>query len=125
MANYLPKGRERMAELGQMAGRKSGETRRRNALLIRMLDLASVQAKVDGNLTLDQVEEAMRPQKLAGGNHDTDWRCPKCRHFNSIDRRMCSQCSAWAPKNGRLTRAALRERAAEHRTAAILRKYGL
>jgi hypothetical protein len=90
-----------------------------------MFDLGSVFAKTGGKVTLDQVEEAMRPQNLAGGDHAQDWRCPKCHHFNNIDRRMCSQCSAWAPKNGRLTRAALRERAAEHRTAAILRKYGL
>ena len=124
-ANYLPKGRDRMVELGRTAGRKSGGARRRNALLIRMFDLASVWAKTGGNFTPDQVELAMRPKSMRGGNHDTDWRCPKCHHFNSIQRRMCAQCFAGAPKNGRLTKAALREKAAEHRTAAILREYGL
>jgi hypothetical protein len=66
---------------------------------------------------------AKRP-KLSGGSHDTDWRCPYCRHFNSIKRRLCAQCVR-SPGNGRLTRAALRERVAEHRVEAILSKRGL
>lgn len=75
--------------------------------------------------TLDEIEEALRPVNRHGGSHDHDWRCPSCRHFNSEKRRACAKCKSLAPANGRLTRAALHERGLEHRTQAVLRKFGL
>jgi hypothetical protein len=125
MPNYLAKGTDRMRELGSLGGVKSGEVRRRNAFLIRMLDLYTVQGMIGEDFTLDQIAAAMRPVDQSAGDHSTDWRCPKCDHFNTIKRFHCRECGSIAPKNGRLTRAALRERQAEHRTDAILRKHGL
>jgi hypothetical protein len=125
MPNYLPKGRERMRELGSRGGLKSGEVRRRNAFLIRMLDLYSVQGMIGENFTLDQIAAAMHPVDLSSSDHSTDWRYPRCGHFNSHKSHFCRECASIAPKNGSLTRAALLERQAEHKTSAILRKHGL
>jgi hypothetical protein len=125
MANHSPKGTEKMRALGRLGGQKSGEIRRRNAFLLRMLDLYSVRGMLGGHLTLEQVAEAMRPPDQSSGDHDTDWRCPRCGHFSSFKRRACAKCASLAPANGRLTRAALRERQAEHRTQAILAKHGI
>ena len=75
--------------------------------------------------TFEQIFEALRPVDHRGGSHDDDWRCPGCHHFNSEKRRTCAKCKAVAPRNGRLTRKALRERAEEHRTRAILARHGL
>jgi hypothetical protein len=70
--------------------------------------------------------EVLERSNCSGGSHDCDWRCPNqdCRHFNSIKRRACAACGE-IPDNGRMTRKALRERAAEHRIVAILGKHGL
>jgi integrase len=42
-----------------------------------------------------------------------DWQCPRCGHFTCGKVDICSKCGAWAPEDERLTRAALREQAAE------------
>jgi hypothetical protein len=126
MANYLPKGRARMSALGRLGGRCSGETRRRNAFTLKMASLFSVWYTCQkGGCTNEEIIEALQPIDARGGGHDDDWRCPSCHHFNSEKRRACAKCKAVAPMNGRLTRKALRERAEEHRTMAILRKHGL
>ena len=64
--------------------------------------------------TVEEVIEAMRPPDLSSGDHVTDWRCPLCHDLNSIKRRACATCNGVPPGNQRLTRAALRERRAEH-----------
>jgi hypothetical protein len=66
----------------------------------------------------------MRPVDRRGGSDDTDWRCPECHRFNSTYSRQCRKCKAIAPWNGRVTRKALREKAAEHAITAILAKHG-
>jgi hypothetical protein len=129
MANHLAKGRERMRALGSAGGKKSGEARRLNAYELDML-----KALVFRTCTWEEFWQST-PQELldrhlfrekhAGGSHESDWRCPKCRHYNTFKLGICSKCRELAPTNGRLTRKALRERAAEHRTRAILRKHGL
>ena len=78
-----------------------------------------------GGFANEEIVEALEPLDARGGSHDDDWRCPSCRHFNSEKRRARAKCEAVAPMNGRRTRKALRERAAEHRNAAILGKHGL
>ena len=90
----------------------SGETRHRKKVA-RMLGMPEIPAEL-----------AKQPNR-SGGSHENDWRCATCRGFNSINSRSCSKCGSLAPANGRMTRRALRERAAEHRTEAILREYGL
>jgi len=71
--------------------------------------------------------EAPKGPNRSGGSQDSDWRCtnPECRQYNSIQRRVCAKCNTVSPRNGRRTRKALRERAAEHRIAAILGKHGI
>jgi uncharacterized paraquat-inducible protein A len=125
MPNYLAKGVERMRELGRQGGLKSGETRRANAFTLRMAAFYVVWDMTGKHFSPVHILEAMRPEDRSSGDHDTDWRCPACHHFNSIKSRACAKCKAVAPANGRLTRKALRERAADHRTMAILRKRGL
>jgi len=67
----------------------------------------------------------VEPRKnISGGSHDSDWHCPYCRHYNSIQRRCCAKCCR-VVGNGRRTKAKLRELAEEHRLDAILRKHGL
>jgi hypothetical protein len=145
MPNYRAKGSELMRELGRRGGVKSGETRSRKR--IERL-LAEYQWRKYGikpvagddrypasvyyvweftgrRFTLEQISEAMRPEDKRGGSHNTDWRCPHCGNFSSIKRWYCGVCHHIAPMNGRLTRAALRERSAEHRTQAILSKFGI
>jgi hypothetical protein len=144
MPNYHPKGVEYMRTLARRGGLESGETRRlkrvRRILEQRafqkfgiapppLMDrrTALVHEVWEGTgrrFTLEQIAKAMRPVDRRGGSHDTDWRCPYCRHANSIKQRSCAKCFK-SPANGRMTRAARRERAAEHRTQAILRKHGL
>jgi hypothetical protein len=124
MANHSPKGAEYMRTLARRGAEKSVETRRKKkALKILIADYATQHGIKLDPASLD-VRPAKRPNR-SGGSHDTDWRCPCCRHFNSIKRRACAKCHSLGPANGRLTRAALRELAAEHRTAAILAKHGL
>jgi len=111
-----------MRLLGQRGGLKSGDVRRAKKLRKIIGQYAAAHGiALDG--ALPPVESIERPNR-SGGSHDTDWRCPYCRHFNSIKRRSCVKC-AKSPANGRLTRSALRERAAEHRTQATLRRFGL
>jgi uncharacterized paraquat-inducible protein A len=106
-----------MRELGRRGGVKSGETRRQNAFTLRMAALYSVWEMTGRQFTPQEVMEAMRPQHQYSGDHETDWRCPQCHHFNSAKRWACAQCKTVSPQNGRLTRAALRELAAEHPNA--------
>ena len=126
MANFLPKGRERMRNLGRSGGLESGKKRRLNAITLKIASWYPVwDVCQSAGCTDEEIVEALRPIDARGGGHDDDWRCPGCHHFNSAKRRTCAECKAVAPKNGRLTRKALRERAEEHRTRAILDKYGL
>jgi hypothetical protein len=124
MANYLPKGRERMRTLGQLGGMSSGEIRRQNAFTLKMANLFSFWFDCQkGGLTDEEIIEGLRRPDARGGSHEYDWRCPGCHHVNSEKRRMCAKCEAMAPENGRQTRKALRERAEEHKVAAILKKH--
>jgi hypothetical protein len=100
-----------MRELAPRGGRASAETRRKNKAA-KILGLPPVPAEL---LT--------RPNR-SGGSHDNDWRCPYCRHVNSIKRQSCAEC-AKKPANGRMTKAARRAREKEHRTRAYLAKFGL
>jgi hypothetical protein len=131
MANYSPKGIERMRALGRVGGVKSGEARRNNAGLLCILraisngPISAEEAWISTPAEIISRAEQERKPNCAGGSHDLDWRCPHCRHFNSIKRRACAKCKAVSPKNGRLTRAELRVRAEEHRTQAILAMHGL
>jgi hypothetical protein len=52
---------------------------------------------------------------------ELDWRCPECHSFDN-NAGSARTARAFAPRNGRATRPALREPAAERRTQAILRK---
>lgn len=122
MPNYSAKGVEKMRALARLGGLKSAETRR----LKRAMKILAPYARergIDLDAVLAGAEPVMRPN-LSGGSHDTDWRCPYCRRFNSTKRRSCAKCGR-TPANGRWTRAALRARAAEHRTQAILMNHGL
>ena|SRR5579862_7870710 len=125
MANNNAKGVERMRQLGRLGGVKSGEARRRNAITLKLIPFLSVWDMTGQSFSGEEILEAMRPADLSSGDHDTDWRCPHCGHFTSLKSRSCARCKAVSPANGRLTREALRERAAEHRTAAILRSHDL
>ena len=124
-----------MRELGRRGGVKSGEKRSQRRIE-RLLGIKPVTVDDAGFLhwvwqvtgrqfTLEQIAEEMRPVDNRGGSHDTDWRCPECGHFSSIKQRDCTKCYSAGPSNGRLTRAALRARSAEHRNAAILARFGL
>jgi len=108
MANYFPKGVERMRYLGRVGGYKSGIVRRRNSLTLRLAGLYSVWEMTGGQFTGEEILEELRPPDLSSGDHRTDWHCP-CGHFNSRKRRACAKCRVVAPKCGMLTRAALRE----------------
>jgi hypothetical protein len=117
-----------MRELARRGGLKSGETRRgKRAERI----IAEFARSTDAPASLsDQIDALVHDgffqrENRSGGSHDSDWRCPQCHGFNSIKSRMCSHCGAFSPTNGRLTKAALRARAAEHRTTAILHNHGL
>jgi len=126
MANYTRRSVKYMRELGRRGGLKSGETRRLKRASQIVADYASQKGTgVPFEMTKLLPEAVLKPESRAGGSRDTDWRCRECRHFNSLKSRACSKCRTVSPTNGRLTRAALRERQAEHRTKAILRKYGL
>jgi hypothetical protein len=148
MANYLPKGRERMRALARSGGLASGETRR----LKRVGRIAGEWAHrkwgislpvipddgylpavhelwriLGGRYTLEECEEALRPTDRRGGSHKNDWRCmdPSCRHRNNIKSRACAKCKRPGPLNGRLTRDALDAKQKEHRTQGYLRKFDL
>ena len=117
MPNYTPKGAETMRKLARTGGLKSAETRRRTRDRNSLME----------SLGRDPIPAAMlkaKPPNRSGGSPETDWRCPQCRHFNSIKRRMCAKCGQ-SPVKRRLTRKALRVRAEEHRVQAILRKHRL
>jgi hypothetical protein len=128
MPNHHAKGREQMRKLGRKGGLASGEKRRMKKFEAWLVVVAS-ELGVDMSALLlhSALRRAgfFRGPKRSGGSHEYDWRCPSCHHFNSEKRRACAKCKALAPMNGRLTRKALRERAEEHRIAAILRKHGL
>ena len=80
----------------------------------------------EGGCTTAEFIEGLRPLDRRGGSHNDDWRCPKCHHFTTSQTRLCARCGYSAPPGGRpMTRKALRELAAEHRTRAILAKHGL
>ena len=132
-----------MRKLGRAGGLKSGETRRLNRAVGIIWEYArekwgieTPETAQDGypsvvpyesgvtseRLTPEQIAEAVRAWRR-GGSHDTDWRCPKCRHFNIEKRRSCAKC-ACVPLR-RIFRAQLRARAEQHRIAAILRNHGL
>ena len=112
MANHRAKGAEYMRELAARGGKASGVARKQKKV-----------AKILGILEIP-AELAKRPS-YSGGWHGYDWRCPQCRHRNSIKRRRCAECDAFALANGRITREARRMWAEEHRVEAILRKHGL
>jgi len=124
MPNYHAKGTEYMRELARRGGLKSGETRR----LKKAMRIIAEHAEQKGiPVTQDPIATLLEagflePENRSGGSHDTDWRCPACHHFNSIKSRACAKCGAVSPRNGRLTRAELRERIAGHRYAAMLRE---
>jgi hypothetical protein len=100
------------------------ETRQEKVRRKRLDVIHSAEEIIGRRFAAEEIAELLRPTNRSGGSHDLDWRCPYCRHFNSIQRWSCARCFR-APQNGRKTRAALRERAAEHRNTAILRKHGL
>jgi hypothetical protein len=129
MPNYLPKGRERMSELGRLGGRKSGDARRDNAYTLRFyrsVIFGEICPLYPTDTPKDLAERAERTSRInrSGGSHDEDWRCPNCKHFNSAKRSLCAKCRT-SDLDGRMTRAELRERAAEHRNEATLSKHGL
>jgi hypothetical protein len=111
MANRLPKGNKRMSELAVLSRRARIENGQKHKVA-KLLGIPPVPAEM-----LD------RPS-FSGGSHQNDWPCPYCAHVNGGRRQACAKCGK-TPANGRMTRADRRERAAEHRIAAILRKYGL
>jgi hypothetical protein len=111
MANHCAKGEEYMRKIAWRGGLKSGKTRRRKKIA-KFLGLPPVAA------------EMLKREKRSGGSHDNDWPCPYCGHVNSIKRQACVECGR-TPANGRMTNAARRERAEEHRIAAIFQKHEL
>ena len=122
MANYLPKNADEMRERARLGGIKSGETRR----LKRANRIVCAIAAEQGIYV--EPWRASRPRShrpRPGGSHDSDWRCPLCHRFNHTQTHRCQQCKEFAPKNGRITRAELRERAQEHYNETILGKHGL
>jgi hypothetical protein len=126
MGTYKRKRDAHIREIGRQGGLASGETRRLARVRRIITEYASRKGiGVPPDITETQPESILKRESRAGGSHDTDWRCPKCHHFNSIKSRACSKCQTPSPTNGRMTRAVLRERQAEHRNRAILRKYGL
>src|SRR5579872_4939680 len=142
MANYRAKGTERMRELGRLGGRKSGDARRLNRVGRILWEYDCKKRGIEPTLTGDDRKcpvaqdmqdeweaSARRPELKAiaeylgllprrGGSHNTDWRCPKCERYSSIKKWLCTNCGNFSPKNGRLTRAALRAREKEHKTTA-------
>jgi len=126
MANYCAKGGEYMRELGRRGGLKSGEKRRLDRVGL-MLGFSALD-RGDSTLLLGEaIQQLARAEKRpnrSGGSHETDWRCPECGHFSSIQNRACAKCRMPGPQNGRWTKKRLRERRAERRIAAILDKHG-
>jgi hypothetical protein len=100
-----------MRELASLSRLARAESRQKNQVA-KLLAIPSVPA------------ELLTRPNLSGGSHNNDWPCPYCSHVNSIKRQACARCGK-TPANGRLTRAALREKAAEHATAGTLAKYGI
>jgi hypothetical protein len=127
MPNYCPKGTEYMRELARRGGLKSGETRQGKRAMRIIGERAQEKGIPLPSHPIDALVDAgfFPRENRSGGSHDSDWRCPRCHSFNSINSRGCANCKSSAPTNGRLRRVALRERAAEHRTTAILKKHGL
>ena len=104
-----------MRKLVRTGGLKGSETRRR---------LRELKKRVKSP---DPVSAAMLKAKrpsFSGGWHVNDLRCPQCRQYNSIKRRLCAKCGH-SPANGRLTKAALKVRTEEHCVQATIRKHGL
>jgi hypothetical protein len=121
MPNPRPKGVEYMRALGRRGGLKSGETRR----IKRAMRILARCAEQRGTPIPEELpsEPKTKRRNRSGGSHDSDWRCPRCRSFNMTERHICGRC--WRVCLHRITRGQLRERSAEHRTAAILRRHGL
>lgn len=115
-----------MRKLGRAGGLES-KKRRLNAFNLKMANLFCIWDTCRQRGSTDQqIADALEPLDARGGGHDDDWRCPKCHHFTSAQRCIRARCRNLAPPDGRLvTRKALRERAEEHRYAAILRKHEL
>ena len=134
---------ETMRRLGRAGGLKSGETRRLNRAVGIIWEYARekwgietpetpknayppvvpyMSAVTSGRLTPEEIAGAVRAW-MRGGSHETDWRCPKCRHFNVEKRRSCAKC-ACVPRR-RMSRARLRALTEQHRIATILRNHGL
>jgi hypothetical protein len=123
MANHNPKGLDRMRAMGHVGGIASGEARRLYAVQRRLANWNEMQQIGNAHgFTDEEIAQELDPVDTRGGSHDDDWRCPHCRQFNSIKSRACAKCGAVSPRNGRLTRAELRERIAGHRYAAMLRE---
>jgi hypothetical protein len=64
--------------------------------VVRITALLAVWEMTGRRFSSDEIVEAMRPPDLSSGDHDTDWRYPVCRHFNSI-RRLPSARSRAGP----------------------------
>jgi len=58
---------------------------------------------------------------VKAARNDSDWRCRTCRLWHRRTTTRCRGCGAFVM--GPWSRKALRERAEEHRIAAILKKY--
>jgi hypothetical protein len=136
MPNHQPKGTETMRKLGRSGGLKSGETRRANRAERIKRGIETPETTKDGYPSVVSFVSAVTGEPFTwehptpargwrrGGSHETDWRCSQCRHFNSEKRQSCAKC-AYAPGNGRLTKATIRARRAERATQAYLRNVGL
>ena len=123
MSNHCPKGTNYMRELARRGGIKCGETRRLQRAMRIIAEYARHKETAGTHDPIAALVDmvAFQRENRSGGSHDTDWRCPRCHHFSSIKSRACAKCKAVSPRNGRLTRAELRERVAGHRFAAMLR----
>jgi hypothetical protein len=90
MPNYRPKGTDYMRELARRGAEKSVETRRKK----KVIKMALAEYASSHGIDLDAALACAKPAKRenrSGGSHDTDWRCPYCRRFNSIKRRLCAE----------------------------------
>lgn len=95
MANNKPRPVEYMRDLGRRGGLKSGETRhevRGRRILTKCAAQKGTGVPLD---LLDPTEiwpeSILKRDSRTGGSHDTDWRCRKCHHFNSIKSREVYQ----------------------------------
>jgi len=54
MPNYKPKAVETMRALGRLGGKKSGEVRRKNALMLKMVAISELWQTYDGRISFAQ-----------------------------------------------------------------------